>query len=81
MGAFGVVVIVVSIVAALVAFLSYLRADRLYRAIGRVGTVWLAAEEGDDAERELVREEMRQLLAGVPGRHSAQRRPTSRAGP
>jgi hypothetical protein len=61
--AFGTVVIVVSVVAAVVAVWLFLRADRLYRQIGRLGLFSLDHDdEPDGVPREAIRAEVERQL-------------------
>jgi hypothetical protein len=66
MEAFGIVVIVVTVVSAAVSVLFYVRADRLYRQIGRLGQLWLdEREEARRAAEGAEDEDLRQTIEAV----------------
>jgi hypothetical protein len=63
---FKILAVVVPVVSAVVAVVAYQRADDLYGKIGRLGDLWLDTEEGVRAPtRELIQEEVRQMLAAI----------------
>jgi hypothetical protein len=74
MDVFGVVVIVVSVTAAVAAVVSYVRADRLYRAIGRSGGIWIAHEDEDRIPDDVTREELLRMLGMTAERSSRRER-------
>lgn len=60
---FEIVTVVVCVVSAVIAAVSFVRGLKLYDKIGRLGTVAMTHdEEPSAATRELVREEVRQML-------------------
>jgi hypothetical protein len=63
MVAFEIVTVVVCVVSAVIATVSFARALKLYDKIGQLGTLAMNHDdEPSDATRELVREEVRQML-------------------
>ena len=60
--AFGIVVIVISLAAAALSVLAYVGVGRLYRQIGRTGSLSPYPGDGSDETRQLVREEVRHAL-------------------
>jgi hypothetical protein len=72
MDVFGVVVIVVSVAAAVVAALSYVRANRLFQQIGRMGALWIDERDRMSFEDyEAIEEEMRQTLEAISAEREA----------
>ena len=72
MDLFGLVVVAVAVVAAGIAVVTYLRAGSLYRQVGRMGELSLAT--GDDegaATRELIHEEVQQMLDAIDAKRAA----------
>lgn len=73
---FGVVVVIVSVAAAVVSVVAYLRADRLYRQIGRSGSIWVDQRDRMSFEDyEAIEEEMRQTLEAISAERQARGEP------
>jgi len=63
---FEIVVVVVCAMSAVIAAVSFLGAARLYDQIGRLGIFAMSPEEDPDTpRRELVRDEVRQMLHAI----------------
>jgi|1186.fasta_scaffold177862_2 hypothetical protein len=69
MEAFGILVIVVTVASAVISVVFYLRADSLYKQIGRLGELWLDASENPNGPtREASREDLRQMVEAISRR-------------
>lgn len=63
---FEIVVVVVCVVSAVIAAVAFLRAARLYDQVGRLGTFSMSTEEEPgNPTRELVRDDVRQMLDAI----------------
>jgi len=80
MEAFSILVIVVTVASAVVSVVFYVRADRVYRQIGRLGELWLdSSENPDERERDASREDLREMVDAVSrARSRADRRRAGR---
>jgi hypothetical protein len=62
---FEVVLVAVGVVSAVIATLTFARASRLYDQIGRLGTYSMSMDEEPSTPRELVRDEVHQMLQAI----------------
>lgn len=64
MEALELLVVGVPVASAVIAIVYAARAGRAYKQVGRLGELWIA-EDDDPAERDLVREDIEQMLGAI----------------
>jgi len=72
---FEVVLVAVCVVSAVLATLMFARASKLYDRIGRLGTYPMSIEEEPSTPRELVRDEVHQMLQAIAEARKARGEP------
>ena len=72
---FEIVLVVVCVVSAVIAALAFVRAAKLYDQIVRLGTHSMSIEEEPSTPRELVRDEVHQMLQAIAEARKARGEP------
>jgi hypothetical protein len=72
---FEIVLVAVCVVSAVIATLTFARASRLYDQIGRLGTYSMSTDEEPRTSRELVRDEVHQMVQAIAAAREARGEP------
>ena len=72
---FEIVLVALCVVSVVIAAITFARASKLYDQIGRLGTYSMSIEEEPSTPRELVRDEVHQMLQAIAETRKARGEP------